>query len=297
MKEVHLDGVITALLTAFDENGDVSENKLRQLSRHVLDAGVNGLFVLGTNGEFHVLNEEEKKLVAKASIEEANGEVPVIVGTGGNSTREVIERSKTMESLGADCLSVITPYFDPPSQEELYDYYRDVAEGVTIPTMIYNMPSRTNVSVDPETVARLSKIPNIIGIKDSSGDINLIKQYIEQTENFAVLSGADSLILDTLKAGGNGGVAATSNMVPELVVSIYDNWKNGKVEEAEKCQEALLPIRTLSKRATTPAVFKEAVCQLGIDIGAPRKPVHRVSGDIQEELREVLKQYEPYITT
>lgn len=291
----HLEGIITALLTGIDEKDQLNEESTRKLARRAIDSGVHGLFILGTNGEFHALSEEEKERVATIIIEEANHQIPVIVGVGGNSTVEVQRRSKRMEDLGADYLSVITPFFEPPSQEELYDYFKDIAASVNIPIMIYNMPSRSGVSVSPDTVTALSKIENIIGIKDSSGDIDQVKAYIDATKDFDVFAGADSLILQTLQHGGSGGVAATSNMFPRLTVDIYTNWKNNDEQEAEALQKALQPIRNLSKIATTPAVFKETVNQLGINIGEPRKPVRGLNQEQKQQVTEILKEYKVYL--
>lgn len=287
-----LKGIVPALLTPFTNKQELNEPATRQLVNHLIDSGVHGIFVLGTNGEFFALSNEEKVRVAQIVIGETNGRVPVIVGTGGNSTKEVIELSKKMEEIGADFLSVVTPYYEPPSQNELITHYQLIAESTSLPILLYNMPSRTGISLTPSTVAELSRISNIVGIKDSSGNFDLILQYIEETgSDFTVLSGSDSLILWTLMAGGDGAVAATANMFPELVTSIYENWKNGDFEKAKRAQQKLRAIRNASKMATTPSVFKKAVELLGIPVGPPRFPVSELSESSTQVLKEVLKTY------
>ncbi|TCP23761.1 4-hydroxy-tetrahydrodipicolinate synthase [Scopulibacillus darangshiensis] len=287
-----LKGVVPAILTPLTKEEEINEPVTRQLVNHLIESGVHGIFCLGTNGEFATLSEEEKIKVAQIVIEETNGRVPVIVGTGGNSTKEVIAFSKKIEETGANMLSIITPYFDPPSQTELIKHYEKIAAATSLPIILYNMPSRTGVSLAPETVSVLSRIPHIEGIKDSSGNFDLILQYIEQTDDdFSVLSGNDSLILWTLMAGGEGGVAATANMFPELVLSIYDNWKKGNLEEAKLSQNKLRAIRNASKMGTTPSVFKKAVELLGIPVGPPRSPVMELSEEATNRLRDVLQLY------
>lgn len=181
----------------------------------MIDAHVHGLFALGTNGEFHMFNIEDKLKVAEIIIQETAGRVSVMVGSGGNSTEETIWLSKEMERLGADALSVITPFFIPPTQEEAA-HYKTIAASVSLPVLLYNIPSKTGFHLEPETVAELAKVDNIVGIKDSGGKFENIQKYIEQTkqEDFAVFAGTDSLILKTLQAGGAGAVAKNGKYAP-----------------------------------------------------------------------------------
>ncbi|SDN87227.1 4-hydroxy-tetrahydrodipicolinate synthase [Alkalicoccus daliensis] len=284
-----LNGIVPALLTPLTKEEEVNEEVTRQLVNELIEAGVHGIFALGTNGEFFNLSAEEKIKVASVVVNEVNGRVPVAVGTGGNSTKEVIELSKKMEDVGADVLSIITPYFDPPSQQELIKHYEKIAEAVSLPIILYNMPSRTGVSLLPKTVKELSKIPNIQGIKDSSGNFDNILQYIEATDDdFSVMAGADSLIYWTLMAGGSGAVAATANIFPEIALSIYDHWKVGNFEKAQKAQEQLRSIRNASTKATVPAVYKKMLEIKGTPVGPPRSPVFEVSGELEEELTKIV---------
>jgi 4-hydroxy-tetrahydrodipicolinate synthase len=290
---MNVKGIIPAMVTPLTESQTVNVKVLRQLSNHLIESGVQGLFALGTNGEFHLFSSEEKMKIAQCIVDEVNGKVPVIVGTGGNSTAEVIELSKSMEEIGVDALTIITPYFITPTQEELMVHYEKIAESTNLPVILYNIPSRTGMHIEPETVARLSKVPNIIGIKDSSGIFENIKQYINVTkkENFAVIAGNDSLILKTLMAGGVGAVAGTANMVPDIVVSIYNNWLVGNIEEAKKAQEKLQPLRDAFKYGTLPSVLKKAVELYGIPVGPPKLPVSEISGDALDKVKEMVAFY------
>jgi 4-hydroxy-tetrahydrodipicolinate synthase len=286
-------GIIPALLTPLTVQQKVNEHVLRQLANSLIDAGVHGLFALGTNGEFHLLTEEEKLKIAEVLVEEVNGRVPVIVGTGGNSTEEVISLSNKMERLGVDAISIITPYFVTPTQEEVIVHFQKIASSTSLPILLYNIPSKTGMSLDPQTVATLAKVDNIIGIKDSSGNFENIKQYIYETKekDFSVLAGTDSLILKTLQEGGVGAIAATANMIPEIVVDIYNNWSQGNVDKAEEAQQKLQPLRDTFQYGTLPAALKKAVELSGLPVGPPKFPVQPISG---MELAHIQKMVEGY---
>ncbi|SFE20794.1 4-hydroxy-tetrahydrodipicolinate synthase [Paenibacillus algorifonticola] len=288
-----IEGIYPALLTPFTKDEEVNETALKQLVNRLIVAKVNGIFALGTNGEFHVLSREEKLNITKMVVEETAGRVPVMVGSGGNSTREVIELSQAMEKLGVDALSVITPYFIPPTQEEAEEHYRKVAEAVSIPVVLYNIPSKTGFSLAPETVGRLAKMPNIVGIKDSSGDFSNIEQYIAHTrgEHFSVIAGTDSLILKTLQAGGTGAVAATANLLPETVVAIYNSWKAGDYEKAQAAQQALQPLRDTFGLTSIPASLKKAVELSGIPVGPARAPIQEPTGEVLKQIEAAVQFY------
>lgn len=290
---MELKGIIPAMLTPLTQEQKVNESVTRQLTNHLIDSGVHGLFILGTNGEFQSLNTEEKLKFARIVIEEANGRVPVIVGTGGISTEETIDLSQKMEQLGADALSLITPFFISPSQEEMAVHFEKVAESTSLPILLYNIPARTGVNLQPETVARLAKVPNIVGIKDSSGNFANIENYIHATreEDFSVFAGTDSLILQTLQAGGKGAVAATANMIPDVVVAIYNNWLKGNIEAAEENQEKLKPLRDTFKYGTLPSVLKKAVELYSVPVGPPKMPVSEISGDALVKVAEMVEMY------
>lgn len=288
-----LSGIIPAMVTPLNHEQQVNEAVVPALVDRLIAAEVSGLFILGTNGEFHLLTQEEKIKFTKKVINEVNGRVPVIVGVGGNSTKEVIALSEEVERAGADALSVITPFFVIPDQAEMIDHYKAIAENTNLPVMLYNIPSKTGVNLDKEVVAELAKVSNIVGLKDSSGDLGNIKGYIDATlnEDFDIICGTDSLILDALEAGATGAVAATANVVPEIVNAIYKNWKNEKLDEAREQQNRLSELRKSFQYGTLPSVLKKLVELSGTLVGPPRLPVKEVSGEVESKLIKIIGSY------
>ena len=286
------EGIIPAMITPFLANQQIDEGGLRSLVQRFIAQGVHGLFCLGTNGEFFTLTYEEKLRVAEIVVEEAAGRVPVYVGTGGISTEGTIRLTRQMEAIGADAVSIITPYFLTFTQEELKMHFQLVAASTALPVMLYNMPNQTSNSLLPATVAELAKTPNIVGIKDSSGRFDVILQYLDSVDNhFSVMAGTDSLILPTLMAGGRGAVAATANFVPEVVVAIYEKWKIGQIDEAEKAQNLLRPIRHAFQLGTLPSALKAAMNMLGLPAGPSRLPVGGLGENQQREIQAMIRQY------
>ena len=293
---MEIKGIITAMVTPFDENQKVNEKAARQLIDHLIEKGVSGLFILGSNGEFHVLSDEEKVAFAKVVVEHVNHRVPVYVGAGACSTQETIKLAKQMEAIGADALSVISPYFIAPTQQELANHYRRVAEAVNIPIIMYNIPKNTGVNIEPVTVKSLIGVKNIAGIKDSSGNMENMQGYIDAAKgsDFVVLVGSDSKILPALKIGVAGAIAGTSNVITELDVSIYENFLKGDLEAAQKAQEDIDVLRGVLKLGTVPSVMKRAVTLMGIDIGDARYPVEKLPKEVDEKIKEALNFYGLY---
>ncbi|EOL44442.1 4-hydroxy-tetrahydrodipicolinate synthase [Enterococcus caccae] len=287
------EGIITAMVTPLDKTNQINLMATKKLVNHLIDKKVNGLFILGTNGEFQVLSELEKLRFAEMVINETNGRVPVYVGTGGNSTDQVIALSKEMTNLGADALSIITPYFVAPSEDELTKHYLMIAEEKTAPILLYNIPKNTGVDISHKTVAVLSRHQNIIGIKDSSGKIENIKGYLDgsKNEDFSVLSGSDSLILEALKIGATGAIAATSNVLTEIDVAIYQYWLEGEVEKAQMMQDSIEEFRRILKLGTIPSVLKAAITYQGIDVGKPRLPVQSLNAETLSEIAQTMDDY------
>lgn len=272
-------GIITAMVTPFSAAGTIDDSATRKLINYLIDGGVQGLFVLGTNGEFHVLSDDEKVQFAALVVGETAGRVPVYAGSGGNSTEAVISLSKRMIEAGVDALSVITPYFVSLSDYELYEHYTRIASEVTVPIMLYNIPKLTGNPLHPDVVARLAKHENIIGVKDSSGSLDNIQAYIEATKGtaFTVLSGSDSLILPALKIGAAGAIAATANVLTKTDVGIYQAFQAGDLETAQELQNSIEEFRRILKLGTIPAVLKYATSFMGIDVGSPRLPVQPIT--------------------
>lgn len=290
---MQVKGIIAAMITPFDEQQRINEDATRQLIDKLIGAGVSGIFILGTNGEFHMLDDAEKLHFASVVINHVRGRVPVYAGTGGNSTKQVIALSKKMEQLGANALSVITPYFVPPTQKELVVHYKAVAEAVETPILLYNIPKSTGVNIEAETVSKLAKIRNIVGIKDSSGKLENIQSYIKaaQGEDFAVLSGSDSLILPALKAGATGAIAATANLLAALDVSIYEHYLKGELEAAAKLQADIEVLRAVLKLGTVPSMIKKSVELSGIPVGLARAPVSAPDKQVVAQIKHMLHYY------
>jgi 4-hydroxy-tetrahydrodipicolinate synthase len=283
-------GIIPAMITPMTRNQELDEGGLRELVNYLLENGVHGLFVSGSQGEFYSLHDGEKRKAIEVAVDETNGRVPVYAGTGDITTERVVEMSKYAEDVGADAVSVVTPYFVKPSQEELYTHYKAVAESVNMPVLLYNNPDRTGVSLDATTVKRLAEVKNIVGVKDSSGDLTLTAEYINSCpEDFAVIAGKDSLILATLLYGGKGSIAATANVVPRLVVGIYESFTKGDLKRAKELQFQLLPLRAAFGLGTFPVVVKEAMNLMGKSAGPTRSPVAGISEENREKLKGILR--------
>lgn len=295
MKNVELKGIITPILTPMNADESVNLEELRNQIERLIDGGVHGIFPFGTNGEGYILNEKEKEAVLEAAIDQVKGRVPVYAGSGCISTADTIRMSVRAQELGADVLSIITPSFAVASQKELYDHYVEVAKHVDTPIVLYNIPARTGNKLLPETVAKLAKdVDVIVGAKDSSGDWENLKAYIQQTrdleKDFYVLSGNDSLILPSLKEGGFGGIAGCSNVYPHVLSSIYNLFKEGKIEEAEAAQESIASFRSVFKYGNPNTVVKKAVSMLGYPVGDCRRPFNYLCEEGVEALKKVLKE-------
>ncbi|HWI63353.1 MAG TPA: 4-hydroxy-tetrahydrodipicolinate synthase [Symbiobacteriaceae bacterium] len=285
-------GIIPAIVTPFTQAEEVNEQALRQLVRRMIKGGVHGIFALGTNGEFFSLSFEEKLQVAKIVVDEVAGKIPVYMGAGGISTRETIQLAQAFEEIGVDALSVITPYFLAFTQQEMVDHFTRLAASTKLPIVLYNIPARAGNALNPPTVAQLAKVPNIVGVKDSSGNFDNILKYISATTpEFSVLAGTDSLILPGLMSGGQGAIAATANLLPEVVVSVYENFKAGNWAKAQEAQAHLAPIRNLFASGTIPSVLKESLNLTGIPVGPARRPVNPISDAVRAELVKVLQAY------
>ncbi|MBX8605905.1 4-hydroxy-tetrahydrodipicolinate synthase [Pseudomonas cichorii] len=285
-------GIIPALVTPFTDDQQLDEQALRGLIENLLQAGVHGLFVLGTNGEFFTLSESEKLKIARITVEAAAGRVPVVVGTGAFATHEVIELNKKMIDVGADALSIITPYFNAISQSELIKHYTAIADASELPLMMYNIPAKTGMSIGIGAVATLSQHPKIKGIKDSAGNFDALVQMMKyRSDDFAVFAGTDSLIYWNLLAGGDGAIAATANAVPDVVMSIWNNFQSGNHEAARAAQEALRPLRDAFALGTMPVVLKTATQLLNVPVGPCRAPVQPLDTAALEKLQGLLAVY------
>jgi 4-hydroxy-tetrahydrodipicolinate synthase len=283
-------GIIPAMVTPLTAGDEINVPALRRLTNYLIQGGVHGLFPVGSQGEFWALSADEKRRMWEAVVEETNGRVPVYAGTAALTTREAIALTRLAEESGADAVSVLTPFYISPNEDELHNHYRAIAESTSLPILLYANPGRTGgIRISPGLLARLAEIENIVGIKDSSGDLQLTAEYIRAVpSDFAVLMGRDTLILAGLLYGAKGAIAATGNVVPALVVSIYERFKAGDLEGARDAQRALAPLRLAFSWGTFPVVIKEALDLMGMEGGPARAPVGPMSDEKREQLTEVL---------
>lgn len=282
-------GIIPAMVTPVTVEDELNEIALRKLTDYLIDGGVHGVFAIGSQGEFWGFSAEEKQRVWEVVVDQTAKRVPVYAGTAAETTREAIQLTQLAQKSGVDAVSVLTPYFISPNEDELFDHYRAIAEATSLSIVLYSNPARTGVGISPGLIARLAEIENIVGIKDSSGDIQLTLQYIQKTpDDFAVLMGRDTLIYVGLLIGAKGAIAATGNVVPSLVAQIYDRFVEGDSQGAMAAQEALAPLRLAFAWGTFPVVIKEALDLIGMEAGPARMPVGPMSADQRERLRQVL---------
>lgn len=285
-KEFEAKGIIVALATPLDAGEGVDEIGLRRLVNHVLAGGIHGILALGSQGEFYGLTASKKKTVLEIVTDEVHGRLPIYAGTGSCTTRDTIALTRMAEEIGADAVTVITPYFLSPSGRELYDHYAAVAAATKLPVLLYTNPARTGVNLTAELVGRLSRIENIVGIKDSLGDLGEIMEYIRVCrDGFSVLAGKDTLIYATLQCGGQGAISATANVVPDLVVEIYEALLAGDAAKSLAAQRRLAPLRLAFSLGTFPVVVKEALSMMGICSAGTLAPV----GPLAEKERGILK--------
>ena len=289
---IQIHGIITAMVTPMNQDEALNIQELNRQVERQIDSGVQGLFCLGTNGEAYILSEKEKLEIIEAVVRQSAGRLPVYAGTGCIGTGETVALSRKAQQLGADALSVITPYFAVSSQEEMYAHFMTVADSVDIPVLLYNIPARTGVSLAPNTVKKLAQHPNIAGIKDSSGNFDLMQQYIEESpEHFVVLSGNDSLVLPGLMAGGRGAICGMANLFPGLMASIYAHWCAGRMEKAAAAQKSIRKIRDCLRLGNPSSIVKLAMNLLGHPVGPSRKPFNVPDSKVRLEVEEVLNQF------
>jgi len=284
-------GIIAAMVTPFNEREELDEDAVREIVRHLLKGGVHGIFVSGSQGEFWALTEDEKKRLFKISVDEVNGKAAVYAGTGAESTGETVRLTRIAKEAGVDAASIITPYYVKPNDKELIGHYSTIAEKVDLPILLYNNPDRASgVCVSPEILLELAEEhSHIVGIKDSSGDLTLISEYIRKCgHKISILVGRDTLICATLSYGGQGAIAATANVVPALVVEIYESFVKGDYEKAMEAQYRLAPLRIAFELGSFPVVIKEALNMIGIKAGPCRKPVLPMDAGSRERLRRIL---------
>ncbi|MBC9985873.1 MULTISPECIES: 4-hydroxy-tetrahydrodipicolinate synthase [unclassified Haloferax] len=286
-------GVYPAMTTPFHEDGSIDFEQFQADVRRLEEAGVDGVVPVGSTGESATLTHDEHVEVVEAAVE-AVEEVPVIAGSGSNSTREALELSRRSADAGADALLLISPYYNKPEQAGLVDHYRTIADEIDLPQIVYNVPGRTGSNILPETAATLAEHPNITGYKAASGDLGQISEVVERTrdEQFAVLSGDDALTLPTLSVGGVGAISVTANVEPARVGAMVHSALQGDYERARDIHHDLAPLNRHLFSETNPIPVKEAMEIRGYGPARLRPPLTRLTEDNTEELRRLLSDLE-----
>jgi 4-hydroxy-tetrahydrodipicolinate synthase len=286
-----IEGIIAAIVTPFDKDNNINFSGFRKLINYLIDNKIHGILPAGSQGEFYVLSQKERFKLMETAVEEANGRIFVMPNTGSISTKETIELTKFAEKAGADCVSVITPFFISPNQNELFSHYSAVCDSTNLPVFAYNNPGRTGGTLlNPETVAKLAQnFPHFNGIKDSSGDITQVSEIIRMTPpDFKVFMGRDTVIFGALMYGAAGAIAASANVAPKLTVDIYNAYKNGEYDKAKMYQQELAPLRMAFDLGSFPVVVKEALDMMGLPAGNCRMPIMPLSQTNRNKLREIL---------
>lgn len=289
MKKILFKGVGSAVPTPFDENG-VNISEFRKFLQFQIDNNVDALIVCGTTGESSTMTRDEKIIAINCVLEVANEKIPVIVGTGSNNTREAIEMSKIAERLGANGILVVTPYYNKTTQRGLIAHYKAIAESVSLPIILYNVPSRTGVNIEPQTCLELSKIDNIVAIKEASGNISQVAQISNLCgDNLYIYSGNDDQIVPICSLGGIGVISVLSNIKPKFVHDMVYDFLDGNIDKARKMQLNVLPLINSLFSEVNPIPVKYALNELGFNFGVPRLPLVEFSDTNKKVLRQYLK--------
>ena len=283
-----IEGVLPALITPFTKDNRVDKDGIRQNIEFLIDGGVSGVVPCGTTGEAATLSIKEHEKVIEYSVEFSS--VSVVAGTGSNNTTEALELTKFAQDAGADAALLITPYYNKPNDSGMLKHFMTIAEGVDIPIIIYNVPSRTGINLKPELTAKLAKISNIVGIKEASGSLDQVTRIIELTkgEDFAVLSGDDGLTLPILSIGGTGVISVVANVAPKPVVAMVEAFQNGEQEKARELHLTLAPLIRAMFLETNPIPVKKAVELIGLPAGNLRLPLAPISTDNEKKLKAAL---------
>ena len=283
-------GTGTALVTPFRGDGSLDEATLRALIKRQIDAGIDFLVPCGTTGESPTLTHEEHLRVVEITVEFAKGRVPVLAGAGGYNTAEVIALARELAALGADGILSVTPYYNKPTQEGLFQHYRAIAEAVTLPIILYSVQGRTGVNVEPSTVKRLAEIENIVGIKEASGNVSQMAAILNAVpDDFIVLSGDDAITLPVISLGGRGVISVVSNEIPAEMSQLTRLALNGDFPGARVIQRRYHPLMEINFVESNPIPVKAAMAEMGLLEGAWRLPLVAPKAENQARIRAVLE--------
>jgi 4-hydroxy-tetrahydrodipicolinate synthase len=283
-------GCGTALVTPFSANGSLDESAMRRLVRRQIDAGINFLVPCGTTGESPTLTHPEHLKVVDITLQEAKpNQVPVLAGAGGYNTREVVELAKELEAMGVDGILSVTPYYNKPTQEGLYQHYKAIASAIKIPIVVYSVQGRTGINVPPETLKRLAEIENIVGVKEASGNIGQMAEVIHQVpDDFLVLSGDDAITIPLIALGGKGVISVVSNEVPAEMAQLTEHCLRGEFAAARAMQRRLLPLMNINFVESNPMPVKAAMAIMGLLEPVWRLPMTAPASASMTKIEKVL---------
>ena len=291
MKKILFKGCGTAIATPFTKDG-VNFEEFKKLLEFQIQEGADAIIVCGTTGESSTMTKQEKKDTIRFAIDTVAKRIPVIAGTGGNNTKEAIEMSQYAESVGADGLLLVTPYYNKATQEGLIAHYSVIAQSVSIPIILYNVPSRTGVNILPETCFALSKIPNIVAVKEASGNISQVAKIAALCqEDLAIYSGNDDQIIPILSLGGLGVISVLSNIEPKFTHQMVMDFLNGNTKAAKEAQLKCLPLVDALFCEVNPIPVKAALCMKGYAFGIPRLPLIEMSNKGKEKLQKAIDEF------
>ena len=283
-------GVGTALITPFTRGGELDEAAVRRLARRQIEAGVHFLCPCGTTGENPTLSDAERLRIVEIVVDEANGKVPVLAGAGGYDTREVIHTAAEMARRGASGFLSVTPYYNKPTQEGLYQHYRAVAESTPLPIVVYNVPGRTGVNVEVPTLARLAQLQNIVGVKEASGNVSQMCEICRAVpDGFIVLSGDDALTLPVMAVGGRGVISVASNEIPAEMAQMVEAAERNDFAAAREVHARILPLMTINFVESNPGPVKAAMAAMGLVEETFRLPMVAPRAESKEKILAVLK--------
>ncbi|MET1247841.1 MULTISPECIES: 4-hydroxy-tetrahydrodipicolinate synthase [Sporolactobacillus] len=284
--------LLTAMVTPFDENGKVSLDRTTDLLEHLIKTGSDGVVVAGTTGESPTLSQEEKLALFEHVVRVVDGRIKVIVGTGGNNTNLSVAFSKEAAKLGVDAVMAVAPYYNKPNQAGLYAHYKAIAENIAIPLIVYNIPSRSKVNISADTIIRLSKIDNIVAVKEASGDLDQMAAIISGTsDDFHLYSGDDGLTLPILAIGGHGVISVSSHVIAPEMKRMMDDFDKGRNSEAAQQHQRMLPFMRELFAAPSPAPVKALLNELGISVGSVRLPMVDLT---KQELASLINIYQSF---
>lgn len=291
MKKIIFKGCGTAIITPFTKDG-VNFEEFKKLIEFQIENGADSIIVCGTTGESSTMTLEEKKQTIKFAIEVANKRIPIIAGTGGNCTASVIEMTKYAESVGADAALIVTPYYNKTTQAGLIAHYSEIAKNTTLPIILYSVPGRTGVNINPATCLELSKIPNIVAIKEASGNLSQIAEIAALCkDNLHIYSGNDDQILPILSVGGLGVISVLSNIYPKYTHDMVENYFNGNTAKATSMQLNAIELVKALFCEVNPIPVKEALNILGFNCGIPRLPLVELSNYGKEQIKNAIENF------